>query len=257
MNIINQHIMITGANRGIGLAVAKMCAKQKTHLHLVLRKNQPELKQQLLELGALTVQIWTADLANKSDVKKLAEDISKIEIDILINNAGVLTGGLIENQTIDEIYSLFQVNVLSLIQLTKAVVPGMVQRKKGKIINNASVSALMHFPCATTYAASKAAVMAFNNCLEAELKNTGVSTLCLITPGIKTRMFEEINVKYSQNFKTPEDSITPESFAELIKNAILNDDPYLNPKGSTAIGLFINKYLPALFRFEVQRRFKR
>lgn len=257
MNIKNQHFLITGANRGIGLGVAKMAAKEGAHLHLVSRSPMNDLQSELLNLGAVSVKFYLADLSSRTTVDKFISDLGQQRIDILFNNAGLLTGGLIEEQSLDEIYAMFQVNINALVHLTRALIPGMVQRKHGKIINNSSVSAFMHFPCASTYAASKAAVVAFTDCIEAELKGTGVSTLCLVTPGIKTRMFDEIDKKYSKNFEIPTDSISTEDYAEQIKLKILNDDTYLLPSGSTSIGLWISKYVPSLFRKEIQRRFKR
>ena len=178
-------------------------------------------------------------------------------VDILINNAGQLTGGLLEEQPLDDIYSMFQVNVLAVVHLTRGLIPGMVKRGRGKIVNNASVSAVMHFPCATTYAASKAAVLALTECLQIELKGTGVSALGLITPGIQTRMFNEIEVKYGANFDVPKDSISPEEYALQVCNAIESDQEMLEPRGATGIGLAIARYAPKLFRWEASRRFRR
>lgn len=178
-------------------------------------------------------------------------------MELKFNNAGLLTGGLLEDQPLDEIYSMFQVNLIALVHLTRALLPGMIQRKHGKIINNSSVSAFMHFPCASTYAASKAAVVAFTNCLHAELEGTGVTTLCLITPGVKTRMFAEIDKKYSKNFEIPMASISPEEYAQQIKKKILIDEIDLRPSGSTGAGLWIAKYLPSVFRNEMRKRFHR
>jgi uncharacterized protein len=257
MRIREQNFLVTGANRGIGLAVAKMAAAERAHLHLVSRSQIDDISAELLQLGAASVQVHLADLSSRDGVEQLIYNLKNHPIDILFNNAGLLTGGLIENQPLDEIYSMFQVNVNALVHLTRALIPGMVQRGRGKIINNASVSAFMHFPCASTYAASKAAVVAFTDCIQAELKNTGVSTLCLVTPGIKTRMFDEIDVKYSKNFEVPTDSITPDEYAIQIKEKILNDDTYLLPGGTTGLGLWLSKYTPSLFRKEIQKRFKR
>lgn len=257
MKIANQHFLITGANRGIGLATAEMAAREKAFLHLAIRAPNDQLVTQLKKLGAIGVKIWIADLSTRAGVEQLVDQLQDEQIDILFNNAGLLTGGLIEDQPLDEIYSMFQVNVTALVHLTRALLPGMIQRKKGKIINNSSVSAFMHFPCASTYAASKAAVVAFTDCLQAELEGTGVSTLCLVTPGIKTRMFDEIEVKYGQKFEVPTDSISTEEYAQAIRQAVLDDDLYLTPKGLTAIGLWTAKYLPSVFRKEAARRFKR
>lgn len=215
MKIENQNFLITGANRGIGLGVAKMAAQEKAHLHLVVRHPVDDLREELLKLGAKSVEVHTADLSTRKGVDLLIEKIQAKPIDILFNNAGLLTGGLLEEQPLDEIYSMFQVNINALVHLSRALLPGMIYRKNGKIINNASVSAFMHFPCASTYAASKAAVVAFTDCLQAELVGTGVSTLCLVTPGIKTRMFDEIDKKYSKNLEIPTESISTEEYAQI------------------------------------------
>ncbi len=183
MDITGKFVLITGGNRGIGLAFAEACAHEKAHVILAVRQNEPKLITHLKKLGAPTVQILECDLSSFKGVEELALKMNaiEIEIDILFNNAGQLTGGLIESQAIDDIYKMLQVNVNALIHLSRAIIPAMIKRGSGKIINHASVSAVMHFPCASTYAASKAAVWAFTDCIEQELKGTGVSTLCLFT----------------------------------------------------------------------------
>lgn len=257
MKIQGSHFLITGGNRGIGLAVAEMAARAGAHVHIVSRSSAGELESNLKSLGAPSVHLWQADLSTRAGVDKLVENLSNVEIDILFNNAGLLTGGLIEEQPLDDIYSMFQVNLNALVHLTRALIPGMVRRGRGKIVNNSSVSAFMHFPCASTYAASKAAVVAFSNCLDVELHGTGVSTLCLITPGIKTRMFDEIEVKYAKNFEVPKDSISPEEYALKIKIAIESDQRHLLPGGATSIGLWMARYLNPVFRSAVRTKFRR
>ena len=79
MEIKNQNILITGANRGIGLAFAEACARQGAHLILAIRKNDEELKKNLLQLGAPSVQILEADLVTRSGVENLIEKMSKIK----------------------------------------------------------------------------------------------------------------------------------------------------------------------------------
>ncbi len=257
MQIENKVVFITGANRGIGKAFAEACAQEKAHLILALRKSEPALIQDLKKQGALSVEIMEADLSSKEDVTTLATKMTKKKIDILFNNAGLLTGGLLESQDMNEIYKMLQVNVNTLIHLTHAIIPQLVKQGSGKIINHSSVSALMHFPCASTYAASKAAVWAFTDCIEQELKGTGVSTLCLITPGIKTRMFDEIDKLYSKNLEVPKDSISPEKYAAKIINAVKKDWTYLEPSGSTAVGLKTALHFRGLFNFGVSKIFKR
>lgn len=257
MNIQNQNFMITGANRGIGRAVALAAARKNAKLHLVIRQADASLVRDLQIAGAQSVTVWLADLSARAGVQSLLNELGEQPIDILFNNAGLLTGGLLEEQPLNEIYPMLQVNIAAVIHLTQGLLPGMLARRRGKIINNSSVSALMHFPCASTYAASKAAVMAFTNCLDLELKGTGVSTLCLITPGIKTRMFDEIETKYAKNFEIPTDSISAEDYAVTILKAIEADLTMLLPKGTTGMALSVARFLPKAFRQVVGRRFHR
>lgn len=257
MQIKNKYIAITGANRGIGKAFAEACAKEGAHLLLAVRKSEPNLVKDLKAAGAQSVQIIEADLATKTGVEQLAEKFKATKIDLLFNNAGLLTGGLLEKQNIDEIYNMLQVNINALVHLTHAVIPQMLKQGSGKIINHSSVSAIMHFPCASTYAASKAAVWAFTNCIQQELKGTGVSALCLITPGIKTRMFDQINQLYSNNIRTPDQTISAEKYATQILKAVQKDATYLEPSGATGLTLMTAQHMRGLFNFGVSKLFKR
>ncbi|HWU42147.1 MAG TPA: SDR family NAD(P)-dependent oxidoreductase [Bdellovibrio sp.] len=257
MEITNRQILITGAGRGIGRAFAKMCAQDKAFLHIVLRQKDETIVKELEEAGARAVTVYEADLSSPQDIKNLLEQLKSTPIDILFNNAGVLTGGLLETQPIEDIYKMFQVNINALVQLTQGILPGMLSRRRGKIINNASVAAYMNTPCASTYSASKAAVVAFTNCLHLELKDTGVSTLLLVTPPVKTRMYSELETLYGKNFELPNDSLSPTKFVEMIREAILHDLSVLEPSGFAGIGLKIARYAKPIFDLEVSRRFRR
>jgi short-subunit dehydrogenase len=259
MKLHQKNILITGANGGIGIEFSRMCATHSPHLYLVMRKDHPELVEELLSSGALSVKTFLADLSIPEQVTSLCEKIQELNIDVIFNNAGLLTGGLIEEQPWEDIQRMLQVNVHALIRLTKTLIPGMVKRGGGKIINNASVSGVMYFPCASTYAASKAAVVAFTECLEVELQGTGVTTLLLITPGIKTKMYDQIKPLYGKNLDVPEGSISPQEYAIKIERAILKDEAILAPSllSSPGIGLLTARYARNLFKFSVQKRFHR
>jgi uncharacterized protein len=257
MEVSGKYVLITGANRGIGLAFAQACAVEKAHIILAVRKLDVEIEKSILQLGAASVKTISCDLITRQGVQDLAQKLQGEKVDILFNNAGLLTGGLLEEQPLDDIYNMFQVNVNALVHLTHAVLPKMIQQKSGKIINHASVSAIMHFPCASTYAASKAAVWAFTDCVQREVEGTGVSTLCLFTPGIKTRMFDKIDELYSKNFETPKDSISPEMYAQKILKAVKNDQVYLQPDGATGVAFRVAQNFKSLFNKAVSTRFRR
>ncbi len=251
------NILITGASRGIGRAFAKVVAADKAHLHLVVRKKDPELVQEMLAAGASSCQLWLADLGDRQQVEKLIKDTAELKVDILFNNAGMLIDGLLEDQNMDDIYQLMQVNLTSLVQLTHAFLPRMLERKKGKIVNTASVAAVMNFPGSTTYAASKAAVLAFTRSLRLELKGSGVTTLSLITPGIKTRMFDQILEGFGKKLEMPRKAMPPARYADMIREAILLDLEVLSPKGMTGFGFKVAQLAPKIFDLEISRRFKR
>lgn len=257
MKLKNLNVLITGANRGIGLALAQRIAKEKCHLHLLVRKFEQSLIDDLSQKGALSVTLWIYDLSEKNQVTLFLQESDKHAFDVLINNAGLLTGGLIEEQKFSEIEKMLQVNLHAPIQITQHLIPKMLRNKKGKIINNASVSALMHFPGASTYAAAKAGIYAFTNCIALELKDTGVTTLNLITPGVKTRMFDDIEVKYGKNLDVPQDHISAEEYAELVIEAINDDREVLYPIGATKWGLGVAHYLPSVFKKYVTKKFHR
>jgi uncharacterized protein len=257
MDITGRQVLITGAARGIGLAIAECCAREKAHLHLVVRAIDNKVVEDLKRLGAPSVKVWVADLSLRTGVDALVKALGDQQIDVLINNAGQLTGGLLEEQPLSEIYSMFQVNLLATVHLTHALLPGMLRRGQGKIVNNASVSAVMHFPCATTYAAAKAGVLAFTNSLQLELTGTPVTALCLLTPGVKTRMYDEIDVKYGKNLNVPTDSIPAEEYAAQVIAAIKDDRAVLEPSGKTGVGLFMARHFPKVFRRTALGYFKR
>ena len=123
----------------------------------------------------------------------------------------------------------------------------------------ASVSAVMHFPCASTYAASKAAVLAFTNCLRAELKGTGVSTLVLLTPGIDTRMFQDIPNRYGKNLDMDflGKGMPPSKYAKIIREAILEDIEVLKPHGFSGFALNFAQHMPRVFEQVAKNKFKR
>jgi short-subunit dehydrogenase len=258
VEIRGSHIVITGANRGIGKAVALMCAENKAHLHLVSRKPEASLEKEMIDAGAASVSLHSVDLCSREAIEQFLKKMKSTDIDILFNNAGQMTGGLLEEQKFEDIASMLQVNVNALIQLTHGFLPKMLKRKRGKIINHSSALAVMNFPGASSYSASKAAVLAFTNCLRAELRDTEVTTLVLLTPGVDTQMFKDIPKMYGSKVNLGFlKGIPPKKYAQMIREAILEDLPELKPAGLTAISMMLAQHLPKTFENIVMKRFKR
>jgi short-subunit dehydrogenase len=255
MELKKSQIMITGANRGIGKAFAKVCAEDGAHLHLVMRKKEQDLVRELEAAGAASVTLWQADLANRTSLYKLIAGIEALKLDVLFNNAGVAAVEFFDKQTTEEIDELCQTNLTSVMQLTRAVLPGMLKRKHGKIINNSSILAVMHLPCSAIYSATKAAVSSFTTCLKNELHGTGVTTLLLVTPAVKTRLHEGMEKNYKKTFELPTTPLNVQTYAKMIREAVLHDLPIVEPQGLSGLSMRVAKYVPKVFDWEVRRRF--
>jgi short-subunit dehydrogenase len=257
MQIRDKVVLITGASRGIGLACAQELNKRGAKVILANRGPDSELKSHFKHPE--NVELVTLDLSSGESIDSLAQKIlQEGRLDILFNNAGQLTGGLLEEQPVDDILNMYQVNLVGTVHLTRLLLPALLKRPEGKVIFNASVSGVMSLPCASTYASSKNALVALARSLQIELKKTNVSTLTLITPGIKTRMFDKIPKLYGDYMDVSNlSSISPEKYALLVAKAIEDDKLEYWPKGSVAVALFLSQHFQTLFRFLASLSFKR
>lgn len=226
--------LVTGANRGIGLAIARRLAAEPFAL-LQAGMRDPSCAAEVVAPagGAADVRPVELDLGSRASIERCAAELAPV--DLLVNNAGLMTGGLLEEQDIEEVYAMFQVNLVAVTHLTKLLLPGMLERGRGKIVNNASISGYAYFPAATTYAASKAGVVAFSESLRRELKGTGVDVLHLVTPGVRTDMMDATQKVYGRHIDTAEwDLQDPDEWAEKVVGAIRSDARVLGPGGRTA-----------------------
>jgi len=239
MDLSYRTALVTGANRGIGRALAEALAREPLDLLLCGTRSPDDFEEITAGAGgAREVRPVAIDLGSRESIERstagLGDDLA--HIDLLVNNAGLVTGGLLEEQDLDEVYAMFQANLVGLVQLTQVVLPGMLARRTGKVVNNASISGYAYFPAATTYAASKAGVVAFTEALRRELKGTGVSTLHLVTGGVDTGMLDDTRETYGRHLDTSSWESRPASeWAEKVIEAIRSDDTILGPGGKTAI----------------------
>jgi short-subunit dehydrogenase len=177
------------------------------------------------------------DLSSHASIEaccaELGEDLQRI--DVLVNNAGLMTGGLLEEQEPDALYAMFQVNLVAVADLTRRVLPGMLARDAGMVVNNASISGYAYLPAASTYAASKAGVVAFSESLRRELRDTGVRVLHLVTPGVATDMLDATEAAYGRHMDTSGwGGVPPSEWAARVIAAIEADRRVLGPGGRLA-----------------------
>ena len=262
MNLQGKTVAITGANRGIGWALVQEISKRKSSIAMIVRKKEsvsPEMIQELKEKGAPEVYVFEQDLSHAESLEGLVEEIFKsCTPHVLINNAGLLTGGLLEEQDAKEIQKMIQVNVVAVSLLSQYFLRKFLEQGEGKIVNNASVMGEMRFPASSTYAASKAYVIGLTESLKKELRETNVNTLLMYTPGVKTDMFDDIHNKYEKHIDLDFlSSIPAEDWAKKVVQAIEKDHEEVKPTGATGFGLILNRHFPRAFEALVATKFHR
>ncbi len=187
--------VITGASSGIGMELAPMLAATGYNLILVARRADlmQKLADELRRFYGMTVNIIPMDLAEPHAGIELWKAIKEIEpeIDVLVNAAGVGDAGDFAVETPETIERMIHLNVSTLTSLTRYVLAGMVERKRGKILNVASLAGFQPGgPGMAVYYATKSYVLDFSRAIRRELRGTGVSVTALC-PGPTRTGFEE------------------------------------------------------------------
>jgi uncharacterized protein len=239
MDLTGATALVTGANRGIGRALVERLSELPLRNVLAGMRSPESFEASIFsDRNAAAVIPVRIDLASRGSIDASYEEIGDelAKIDLLINNAGLMTGGLLEEQATEDIYEMFQVNLVAVTHLSSLVLPGMLDRRRGAIVNNASISGYAHFPAASTYAASKAGVVAFTESLRRELRGTGVHAMHLVTPGVETEMLAATDQVYGAHMDTSGwDRVAPEQWAEKVVRAIQADKRVLGPGGRSEL----------------------
>ncbi len=181
-----QTALITGASGGIGLAFAHKFAQNGYNVILVARSvaKLEALAAELNEKYHVKTLVIDADLTTQAAPRAIVEAIREEDwqVDVLVNNAGFGSYGLFHEQETAAELNIIELNVMALVHLTHLLLPDMVSRRRGKILNVASTAAFMPGPLMAVYYASKAFVLSFSEAIGNELKGTGV-TVTVLCPG--------------------------------------------------------------------------
>ena len=197
--------LITGAAGGIGFEFAKI-ASQANYSLLLIDVNEILLAEKKAELSITfpqtDIHLLVCNLAEKGIAEKIHQYIieQQLLIEILFNNAGFGNFGHFLETDWAKDEAMLNVHMVTTTHLTKLLLPGMIQRKKGYILNNASVAAFVPGPLMSTYHASKAYLLSFTQALANELKGTGVSATVLC-PGMTKTGFAKANGNDDPNIK--------------------------------------------------------
>ncbi len=239
--------LITGASSGIGLDLARLMAPRFDLI--ITARNQADLQKIANELEAQHgnyVHVIPADLAQPDAPKQIFAEIERraLPVDVLINNAGFgLYGRFAENDLQLEL-EMIQVNIAALISLTKLVLPGMLERKHGRIMNVASTAGFQPGPLMAVYYATKAYVIMFSEAIANELKGSGVTVTCLCPGATATRFANRANMEQSRLFKMG--AMKSQNVAKTGYNGMMAGKTMIVPG-------FVNKALAMSVRFSPRK----
>ncbi|QQK75485.1 SDR family oxidoreductase [Salicibibacter cibarius] len=181
--------IVTGASTGIGATIAKELALEGANVALAARRLDKlnEVKSEITDItnGEVKVMSVQVDMSNREDVNQLAEKAQAElgDVDIFVNNAGQMLAGTVRSGKVEEWDKMVDVNIKGVLYGIDAVLPSMLSRSTGHLINVASVSGLEVTKTSTVYSATKHAVRAISMGLEKELARTGVR-MTNISPGM-------------------------------------------------------------------------
>jgi short-subunit dehydrogenase len=205
-------VLITGSSGGIGFEMARSFAKRGYGL-IINGSNEQRLlsaKERLEKEFAGPVAAFVEDLSLPGGAKALHEQVANagIEVDVLVNNAGMGLLAATEEIDFEADESLMRLNMIALVQLCKLYLPEMYRRGSGKILNIASVAAFQPGPYNSTYFASKAFVLSYSRAIRYEAKGRGVQVCALCPNSTKTGFFGK------EGMQTPPMSVEPQAVAE-------------------------------------------
>jgi uncharacterized protein len=242
--------LITGASAGIGREFARQLSSRARMLVLVARREQRlnELRDELRNRNlGLSVYRRVVDLSDRSQIDDLFcwLEQNKIDIDFLINNAGLGDYGSIATSDIDRDDRILQVNIAALTFLTSELLPSMVKRKCGAILNVSSTAGFLPIPGMAVYAASKAYVNSFTEALRAELSGSGVSVTALCPGPVHTEFGDAAKRPGQQAITGPEFIYV--SIEQTVRDALAAveaDKPLVIPGVVMKLAMFLVRITP-------------
>jgi short-subunit dehydrogenase len=244
-------VLITGASAGIGREFARQLAGRAGSLVLIARRIErlEELRDELTRRDpSLNVQIRAVDLAQPSEVDELCAWIEreKIAIDFLINNAGLGDRGSFATSEPKRVREMLAVNMVALTVLPRALLPEMIKKKRGAILNVSSSAGFLPIGGLAVYAATKAYVTSFSEAIRAELRGTGV-TVTALCPGPVHTEFSRVAQRNSAKREKSGPEFTHVTVEDVVRaglRAVERDKPLVVPGLVMKIAMLLVRLTP-------------
>jgi short-subunit dehydrogenase len=198
--------LVTGASSGIGLELATLLARDRFDLVFVARSRDrlEAIARGLTEEFGVSITILARDLARPESPAEVARELAELglAIDVLVNDAGFGVYGPFAQTPLEKELAMIQVNVTALTHLTKLLLPPMLDRRRGRILNVASTAAFQPGPLMAVYYASKAYVLSFTEALANEVDGSGVTVTALCPGPTITEFQREAGVAQTRLFRS-------------------------------------------------------
>jgi short-subunit dehydrogenase len=246
--------VITGASRGIGRELALAAAKRGARLGLVAR-SKAELDETLAQAGGKGA-VAVADVAERQQIEDALAQLERElgPIDILVNNAGIGAYGSIVDTDAEVYERLMRVNYLGTIYAMKAVLPGMIERRHGHIVNVASIAGRLGAPLEAAYSATKFAMAGLSEAAAIELALKGVG-MTIVDPGpVDTDFFEARGAPYVRKSPKP---VSAERVARIIIRAVERNKLEVFIPGWLRQAYAFRVLVPPLYKFGTVQTFKK
>lgn len=244
MIFAGQTALITGASSGLGAAFARALAERGADLVLVARSEDVlhETADRLHTTHEVRVEVIAQDLARAGAATAVTARLTELgmTVDVLINNAGFATQGPFETIAAARDHAQVMLNVAAVVDLTHALVPGMLERGAGAVINVGSLGGFQAAPRLAVYAASKAFVISFGQALSAELAGRGVQVLTLCPGPVDTPFFEVLGSRDAAIGQ----QLAPDQIIEHALRALQHGRTLVVPGWRNALSAHASRLLP-------------
>lgn len=241
-------VLITGASSGIGLELARIFAKNGYNL-LVVARDKTQLTQVAVQLRSeykVSVGVIAHDLATENAAQELYNTVKKNnqKVNILVNNAGFGGHGQHIERKLEEEAKMIDLNVQTLVGLTRLFGADMAQNGGGKILNVASIAGFIPCNGMAVYFATKAFVVSYSQGVASELKSKGVTVSCLCPGTTKTRFFNRAELAAEEESKTLKSGMEADTVAQIGYDGLMSGKTIIVPGLKNKLTVFATRFRP-------------
>ncbi len=273
-DLTGKRVLVTGAAGGIGALLARrLLLDEGCELILVDRDaaGLEKLRASLEEDGGVgcKVEIHQVDLASRASIDRLVETLADLELDVLINNAGLAPGASFDSMQLEDVQRVLAVNLDAVVHLTHRLLPKLLERERAHIVNVASASGLAAPGGMVAYATSKFGVVGFSEALRAELHDRGVGVSAVCPAFVKTDIVKKSRLSPSGDPRADAErierldrfvkrnAIAPERVARVIVDAVKRNRARVVLGGTYRVLLGLRFFFPGLADWINRRNYAR